>query len=695
MKKLLNNHIENENPADDRPVRKKKHGWIVLVAIVLVIGLIAALLPGRHPAGSSVEVVEQVLQAAAETGRLETVLLSGGSLSTGKSESVTLAGSVKLTGWAVQNGERVSEGQLLATVDKNSVISAISDINDMLTKLDKDLEAARSDTVSSKITAPVAGRIAAVFAEKGESVTDVMYEHGALMLLSLDGRLAVSVEQGGLTTGTTLNVELDDGSRLQGTVSSASDGVAVVTVRDDEASYLDHVTVRDETGTVLGEGELTVHSGVKITGFNGTVSALYAAAGRSVSAGQTLITLTDTSYAGEYESLLADREKLISQLDALFAAYENGGVYADADGVVDQINKDLVKEARKTARSSETAAMTVVTLRAQSREAAAAAKPSPVRGTASAVPLRAVHSPMQSTAYAAVLEAPGGGETGGSPEGGKETEDSTTTSYGRITAIDLASMTMTIALFSGEERVLTIADLASLDLMTLAAAKVGDLVALECDSETGALKSLTLYQAAGSESGGFNGWGGFGGFSFGGKAAEEEKPDYTMAETELCTLNSERDVTISLSVDELDIRRLAVGISAEISLDAVPGKTFEGVITEIDPNGTNSGGNTKFAVEVTMERTEQMIGGMNASLRIPLGGEDGLLLLPCEAVCEDESGTYVFTGYDEKEDSLLDRVDVTIGRSDGMKVEITSGLAEGDTVYYRYADSIKYNFTNR
>ncbi len=37
---------------------------------------------------------------------------------------------------------------------------------------------------------------------------------------------------------------------------------------------------------------------------------------------------------------------------------------------------------------------------------------------------------------------------------------------------------------------------------------------------------------------------------------------------------------------------------------------------------------------------------------------------------------------------------MTTGSSDGESIEILSGLTEGDTVYYSYADSIVYRFAN-
>ena len=58
---------------------------------------------------------------------------------------------------------------------------------------------------------------------------------------------------------------------------------------------------------------------------------------------------------------------------------------------------------------------------------------------------------------------------------------------------------------------------------------------------------------------------------------------------------------------------------------------------------------------------------------------------------EDETGTYVYTSYDEKTDTLGDLIAVTTGTSDGEYVEILTGLNEGTTYWYRILDVVNYS----
>lgn len=67
---------------------------------------------------------------------------------------------------------------------------------------------------------------------------------------------------------------------------------------------------------------------------------------------------------------------------------------------------------------------------------------------------------------------------------------------------------------------------------------------------------------------------------------------------------------------------------------------------------------------------------------IRIEGVDDALLIPVDALHQTSSGYYVYTSYDEDSGEYGGRVDVVPGLSNSSYVEIKSGLAEGDTVYY-------------
>ena len=75
---------------------------------------------------------------------------------------------------------------------------------------------------------------------------------------------------------------------------------------------------------------------------------------------------------------------------------------------------------------------------------------------------------------------------------------------------------------------------------------------------------------------------------------------------------------------------------------------------------------------------------MNASVVIHTGNTGKVVTVPAAALQDSGSKCEVFTGFDEKNGILTDPVIVEVGASDGDYVEIISGLAKGQTVWYAY-----------
>lgn len=666
----------------------KKKLLISAAALILVLALVLMLLPRRKAMPqSSVNVVKELITGTAETGSITETFVSGGTIAAVGARPVSLAGSVKLTGWAVSSGDYVEAGDLLATVDKSSVLSAISDLNELMATLDSAIESSRSDAVSSAIYAPASGRVKAVFVESGESVTDAMYENSALMLLSLDGRMAVDIDAGDMSPGTALTVTLSDGTELSGSVYSISEGTAAVTVPDTAAEYGDTVTVSYD-GDVIGAGTLRINNPLRVVGYAGTVSSVSVSAGAYVYSGQQLLTLTDTGYSARYETLLEKRRTLETQMQELFKAYETGGVYAASSGCVSGLNEDIVTESN--------------TVHASAAAYSGGSGGIKLLSSVSRIGRRASESPDTGIQDSETPSPAPSGEPSPSPSPSPEPGESTEY-IGKVTDIkenEDSTRTVTVSLTDGSRIELDSAQLGE----KAAGIKTGDILALEY-SPSGELINVTVYQngSGGNTPGGQDGMpGGSGGMSGGmgggsgaamnGAQEAESDPDYIMEETELCTLTPYDTAEISLTVDELDISRLSIGQPVTVTLDALPGQSFDGSITLIDTNGSSAGGDTKYTVTVSIARTQDMLEGMNASVTAELACHDGLLLIPAAALYEDAGGTYVYTGTD-KNGEPSGPVAVTTGLSDGTNVEITGGLSDGDSFCYLYSSALEYTFT--
>ncbi|BDF04226.1 HlyD family efflux transporter periplasmic adaptor subunit [[Clostridium] hylemonae] len=192
--------------------------------------------------------------------------------------------------------------------------------------------------------------------------------------------------------------------------------------------------------------------------------------------------------------------------------------------------------------------------------------------------------------------------------------------------------------------------------------------------------------AVGSESAGAgNGTSGDGSTS-GSDAGTSGSSEYSAYETAAFTIASGDNVTVSINVDELDILSVEEGQPASVVLDALDGQEFEGTITKVALTASSGSSSAKYPVEITVDKTEDMMLGMSASATIHIEESENAVLIPVSALQEKGDSTFVYTGKDE-DGNLTDAAEVETGLSNGSQVEIVSGLSEGDTVYYLKAGS--------
>jgi HlyD family secretion protein len=168
---------------------------------------------------------------------------------------------------------------------------------------------------------------------------------------------------------------------------------------------------------------------------------------------------------------------------------------------------------------------------------------------------------------------------------------------------------------------------------------------------------------------------------------------YGLDMAQIAAVTPQGTMTLDITIDELDIKALQVGMTAQVRIDALGGEKYTATITQIGNTGVSNGGNSKYTVELTMDRAEDMLSGMNATATIVLSTASDVLTIPADALVENGNQTVVYTGYDEENDLLLNPVTVKVGCSDGETVEVLEGLALGQTYYYAYYDTLEISFT--
>ena len=160
----------------------------------------------------------------------------------------------------------------------------------------------------------------------------------------------------------------------------------------------------------------------------------------------------------------------------------------------------------------------------------------------------------------------------------------------------------------------------------------------------------------------------------------------------LCSIYDLSYLTMTLSVDELDISDIAVGQTVTITADAVEDRTYTGTVTKVSVAGTSSGSATTYPVTIRIDDTDGLLPGMSVDATIELAAAQDVLAIPSAALNRGNtvlvtagspsaaSGTLVEATTEDGEDYYS--VEVTTGVIGDSYIEIVSGLQEGDTVVY-------------
>ncbi len=605
--------------------------WIILALIALVLGILPQL-ARKAAAGTEAS----VLTASAEIGEIENTLAGGGTLTAEKPVEVTVPSSVEITEFLIKNGDRVEQGQALARVDRVTLLGAMSDVQKSLEDVAfKMLTNANAYSVA-KLTAQVNGRVKAVYAGIGDDVRQVTLDHGAVAVVSVDG-LMVSEIPTDLPNeaGDRLNVRLPDGTEVPGRVETAMDHMIRITLSDDGPCIGDPVTVYTTNGTEIGTGVLAVHNPWTLLATDGIVNHVYVKENQQIWVGNGIVEVEKLTGNTEYQALAAKHRQYEELMQELFALYNDDTVKAPNAGFVSDIDEDKIKNTA-----------------AWNKE------------------------------YKIKLLATG--------ELGEETAEDGIW-VGTVTSVEGETATASVKnVLTDEEKPIEfpvgdsgvgVGDVVSITV-------VGEVKDIEVISKAPQVPDMPGIPGGfdiGSLLGGFS-LPSLGGFSLpSGAMTTQEEDDglYDLEEQTILSITPDDSMTIRISVDELDILEYELGMNADVTVDALPDRSFTAHVTEIGAMGENSGGNSKYSVELRLDRAPDMLDGMNASVVVHRGSRSALLI-PSAAVSDRGSRSYVYTALDNKTGKPTNEVQVETGISDGENVEIVSGLSEGQTVYYEY-----------
>lgn len=136
---------------------------------------------------------------------------------------------------------------------------------------------------------------------------------------------------------------------------------------------------------------------------------------------------------------------------------------------------------------------------------------------------------------------------------------------------------------------------------------------------------------------------------------------------------------IDVTVDEVDVARIALGQLLTVTLDALPGETFSGTVDRVAPTATVNGGVVSYAVRLVLEPVDAPLrSGMSATADIVVAEAKGVVLVPNWAIRRDRDTGQVLVSL--LKDGKLLEAPVTLGLRNESLSEVKSGVVAGDVV---------------
>ncbi len=153
------------------------------------------------------------------------------------------------------------------------------------------------------------------------------------------------------------------------------------------------------------------------------------------------------------------------------------------------------------------------------------------------------------------------------------------------------------------------------------------------------------------------------------------------AGTSIATIADLNKMIFEGKVDEAEVAKLRVGMPLEVTLGALEEKKFEAKLKFIAPKGNEEQGAVQFIIEadVILDQSIYIRAGYSANASLVLEKKDSVLAIP-EALLQFDRKTEKPYVEIQLEEQKFERRDIEIGISDGINVEILSGLSKADNI---------------
>lgn len=156
-----------------------------------------------------------------------------------------------------------------------------------------------------------------------------------------------------------------------------------------------------------------------------------------------------------------------------------------------------------------------------------------------------------------------------------------------------------------------------------------------------------------------------------------EEDEQLMPGAKIIEIVDYKDLQLRVKVDEYDLKSINKDTLANITIHAL-NKDFDGIVTDIAKEGIFMNGVTFFNTTISIVNEGDILVGMSAEAKVLNESAKDVSILPMTAIkFRDDNSPYV----NVKKEGLIETVDIELGITDGVNVEIKSGVSFSDKVF--------------
>lgn len=152
--------------------------------------------------------------------------------------------------------------------------------------------------------------------------------------------------------------------------------------------------------------------------------------------------------------------------------------------------------------------------------------------------------------------------------------------------------------------------------------------------------------------------------------------------TTIASVANMNDLIFRGNIDETEVGRLVTGMPMQITIGALQDLSFEASLEYVSPKAVESNGANQFEIKAAVHvgNNAHVRSGYSATAEIELSAAKNVLTIPESAIEFSGNDTFVNIVKGSGDNKTYERRKVTTGLSDGLNIEIKSGITSKDIV---------------